>query len=460
MNDNRKKMRQIPFLSMQDPEAVALIDDYGASFTYRELHDESLRWRETLSQDKSLIFLYCRNTSQAVAAFLGGISAGHAVALLDANLPPAARAELADNYSPEIVIDGSTIEKYGAPRHSINPKLSVLMSTSGSTGGAKFVRLSLANLIHNAAAISEVLEIKQSDVASGHLPLNYSYGLSVLTSHLIRGAKILLTERSFMDHAFWQSISETGVTHFPGVPFHYEMMTRLRLERLKLETVRTMTQAGGHLPQHIKANLHEYMSINGGNFYVMYGQTEASPRITTLQHKDFLGNEKTVGTVLPGGRITITDDKGALIEYGNEGAVWYEGPNVMLGYANGRQDLKLGDINCGALQTGDTGFLDVNGRLTITGRLKRFGKIFGLRVNLDEIEKRTKECWSEAAVVQKAEKVCVYLAGKVGDAEKELIRKSFVEYFTLPLTAYDLIEIDCIPYSERGKVNYKVLEEL
>lgn len=451
---------EIPFLPFPLPEGTALRDDSGAALSYGDLARNAKTWAGRLAQDKSLVFVYAANTAATVTAVLGALGAGHAVALLDAALPAAARADLSARYRPDIVIDRARLTRQEAPGEALHPDVALLLSTSGSTGGAKFVRLTLKNMATNAAAIARALEIRSDDVAAGHLSLHYSYGLSVLTSHLAMGAETVLTGRGLMDRAFWSAMKAAGVTHFPGVPFHYETMLRFGFERLGLDMVRTLTQAGGHLSPDKRAKAHAFMEARGGRFYVMYGQTEAAPRITTLHHADFAAHAATVGRALDGGRLTIRAEDGAELPQGEEGIVWYEGPNVMLGYAETRDDLMRGDDQGGVLATGDVGRLDAGGRLTITGRVKRFGKIYGLRINLDEIEKLARTLWPDAAVVQKDEKVRIFLAGDAGKPDAEALRAAFANCYTLPPTVYEFRFIAKIPHTTRGKTDYRRLEAL
>ena len=169
------------------------------------------------------------------------------------------------------------------------------------------MRLTLAAMKINAAAIGEVLKISSEDVAAGYLPLHYSYGMSVLTSHLARGARIRLTDMRLTDRAFWPAMREAAITHMPGVPFHYQIMLKLGLKRLNLPSLRVLTQAGGALDPELRQEVRDFIQATGGRFFVLYGQTEAAPRMTTLQHEDFPAAPRSVGTALPGCRIEIRD---------------------------------------------------------------------------------------------------------------------------------------------------------
>lgn len=461
-------MARLFFFSAGADDAPALLDDGADTWiSYRELEVKCIAWKERLQsarQAKALVFLYADQTVESVAGFIGAIMAGHAVALLDPKLSTASRDALDAAYRPDFVVDMGTGDAHSliardfGTRHSgqIHPDVAVLLSTSGSTGSPKFVKLSLAALDSNANAIAAVLDIRPDDVACGYLPIHYSYGLSVLVSHLAVGARVALTGLGFMEAAFWQRARELEITHLPGIPFHHEMMQRLSMERLHLDQLRTLTQAGGRLSPRLLQAAHAYMEKTGGRFYVMYGQTEAAPRITTLPHEDFPAHPDSVGAALPGGHLSVRDEEGNELPTGREGHVFYSGPNVMLGYADNRDGLAGGDDLSGELDTGDIGFLDEAGRLTVSGRAKRFAKLYGLRVNLDEIQ-NTVQSLCEAAVVEVSEKIVVYSPDLDASLEKKL-HELLTDRSVFPETAFSYRFIESIPRTERGKIDYKELE--
>jgi len=436
-------------------DAPLLSDDGSKAWvTAGELRRRVEAWRNQIAGSRVLAFHYIPNTVEGVAQLLGAASAGHVIALLDPKLPAQTKADLAERYRPGIILGESAETLRGAPC-ALHPDLAVLLSTSGSTGSPKFVRLSASNLATNARAIDEVLNINAAEVGCGHLPLHYSYGLSVLTSHLSAGAPVHLTEKGFLDPSFWPQMKRWRIAHLPGVPFHYSTLRRFGFTKLDLPELRVMTQAGGGLDVRIRKMAHDYMDARGGRFHIMYGQTEAAPRITTLAHEDFTEHSETVGPALPGGRIEII---GANCAPHTEGEVIYYGPNVMMGYAENPVDLGLGDEMGGRLATGDIGRLDEEGRLTITGRAKRMGKIAGLRVNLDEVERALTSFGEEFAVVQKGEALLLYhLPHEDLGAIKERALKHLSDHFTLPKTAYRFKELDSFPRTNREKINYQAL---
>ncbi|MBL4829141.1 MAG: AMP-binding protein [Aliivibrio sp.] len=465
----------IPFIKGAPSSAPALNDDEQLSpCSFHELSVKSLAWRERLSADrKQLIFLFIENKISGVQAFLGAISSGHAVVLLDPELSAENQISLVNTYQPEKIITPKPdiFDSYLAifqgeltllendkniSTSDIHPDLTVLLSTSGSTGSPKFVRLTLDNVVHNASVVANVLNIKSSDIATGHLALHYSYGLSILTSFLNSHSMVSLTKMTFMDRGFWKMINERQISHLPGVPFHYQMMAKLRFERLKLDGITVLTQAGGNLDVATRKIAHEFMSEKDGAFHVMYGQTEASPRITTLSHEDFHNYPGSVGTALPGGQIEIVGPNNIEVATGEKGEIFYKGPNVMMGYAENRTDLSLGDVNEGILKTGDIGYLNEKGLLYITGRSKRVGKVYGWRINLDEVESYIAQSTLNAVLqIGDSLKICIPFECKF---DQDALLDRLESKYSLPRRIYHFVSIKEIPTNTRNKTDYNQLE--
>ena len=430
-----------------------------------------------VSPTAKAVFLLGRNDPPSLAALLGVISAGHAVALLDETVSPAVIAALARAYCPDAVIapantaaglgftDGWRADdvcgmtlllaptRSGAP---IGGDLAILLSTSGTTGSAKFVRLSMRNVIANADQIAASLSITPRDVGIAHLPLHYSYGLSVVTSHLRVGAAVHLWPETTTVPEFWQAVARSGGTHFPGVPFHYGFLARGDIAKIAPASVRTFTQAGGALDPRLQARMHRMLDGVGGRFIVMYGQTEAAPRMTALAHEDLPAKLGSVGLAMPGGRITVIGDGDALLRPGEVGRIVFEGPNVMMGYAECRADLALGDVVHGRLDTGDIGRLDEDGFLFLTGRAKRFAKVFGLRLGLDEIEARFAEV-AEVAATDAGDKVLLHTTD--GAAVSGLVASVAAEY-KLPSSVFSVRVMSELPRKSNGKTDYQQLAAL
>ena len=375
------------------------LHDAAGWCTYAQLEQMVEQLAATLAYPrKALTFCFCRNDTPSAAWYLAALEAGHAVALLNGSLDAGLKATLISLYAPDFILasedtaceaDYEPLPAIGRNRLyrrispsplALHPDLRVLLSTSGSTGSPKFVRLTSGNILSNATSIRQALDIRNGDRAIGSLPFHYSYGLSVLNTHLLAGASMVLTNEGLIAPGFWSAIRDHRCTSFAGVPYSYQILNRLKLDDLQVPSLLTMTQAGGKLHDDLIAKFHRVMSQRGGRFFVMYGQTEASPRIATLPFDRLPEKLGSAGLPISGGSFRIDAPDG------EPGELVYAGPNVMMGYAYGREDLARGDELGGCLHTGDLARLDSDGFLYLLGRMKRDAKVFGLRLNLDEIE--------------------------------------------------------------------------
>jgi acyl-CoA synthetase (AMP-forming)/AMP-acid ligase II len=244
------------------------------------------------------------------------------------------------------------------------------------------VRLSYAAIDANAKQIAEYLELTARDRPITTLPIHYSYGLSVVTSHLNVGATIILTGQSVIDAAFWQLVRKEEVTSLAGVPYTYELLDRVGFRDMSLPSLRTLTQAGGRLPPETVRRYTEWAKARDARFFVMYGQTEATARMSYMPPARILDAPDCIGIPIPRGSFRLIDETGTTISSpGTVGELVYSGPNVMLGYALSPDDLSKGR-ELEELRTGDLASRDAQGLYRIVGRKSRFAKLYGLRINL------------------------------------------------------------------------------
>ena len=442
-----------------DDDRPALIEaDTGRVLSHRDLHREVDAAAETMAGRKSLMMLAIDHTTAAVVAYLAARRCGHAVMILPAALDRARIDALAERYRPELSwpadLGPAAPPGTGGPLH---PELSHLLPTSGSTGSPKMVRLSATNVAANTAAIARSLDLQPADRAVTSLPLSYSYGLSVLNSHLHAGATVVLTSASVVERRFWEIVADQRVTSLAGVPYTFQMLERVGFAGMDLPRLTTLTQAGGRLSDELIGSYHQTMVARGGRLYVMYGQTEASPRMTCLPPGWLPAKTGSVGVALDGGRLQIRTDDGRLTsEAGVEGEVVYRGPNVMMGYADSRPDLADGDVTGGVLHTGDIGHLDPDGCLWLTGRSKRIAKLYGVRVSLDDVEKLFDSCAPVAAVAGD-DTVSVHHEGADPSALREA-RLAAARTLRVPPSAIRLVGHDTgLPTTANGKVDYRRL---
>ena len=425
-------------------EAPALIIENGETLSYSELARRADSFAERLGDERSLLLVEAENDAESVIAYLGALRHGHPVILGGGN--PEGTRRLLEIYRPNWLFrfDGENwnLERAGEDRPALHPELALMLSTSGTTGATKLVRLSATNINSNARSISTYLDIGADDRPISSLPLHYSYGLSVLNSHLTVGAALLLTKRSVIEPDFWAFFREQGGSSIAGVPYTYELLERIGFRGRDLPTLRTMTQAGGRLPPELAVRYGEWARSRGVRFFVMYGQTEATARISYVPPERLAGNERTIGIAIPGGELRIED-----------GELVYRGPNVMLGYAEAQEDLVHGrEID--ELRTGDLAVQEVNGLFRITGRKSRFSKLFGLRVNLDEVEAVLAQLGLRGAAAGSDALIAVtYL----GDAASDVVRMKLAEALSLPADAFETEKAEDLPLLSSGKVDYRTI---
>jgi acyl-CoA synthetase (AMP-forming)/AMP-acid ligase II len=332
--------------------------------------------------------------------------------------------------------------------------LALLLGTSGSTGSPKTARLSFEGLAANTAAVVGALGITAAERGPTTLPVTHAYGLSVLNSHLMAGAGVVLTGRAPLSLAGWDVLIRCGATSFAAVPVSYAGFGPAHEGLLGRSRVRTMTQSGARLGDGLVLRLARMMGERGGRFFVMYGQTEATSRIARLDPADLPGRVGSVGTAVPGGVISIGAAAGHARAVPGEGAVLYRGPGVMLGYASGRADLGRG-AEVGVLDTGDLGYLR-DGFLYLTGRARRIVKVLGVRASLDDLERMVERPGHPAAVVCGAGEV-VHLVGAGDAAVHEQQRRQLAESLGVPGRHVVVRHVGHLPRTPGGKVDYQAL---
>lgn len=439
----------------QHGDRIAVILPSGATLDYREL---ALRadaaWADA-DRAWGVVALECANTLPNLLAYLGALRAGQPVLLLDATLNEALRVQVIEHYCISHVVDadGRWRETNRRPA-PIGPDLAVLLPTSGSTGSSKLVRLSADNLQANARSIVSYLGIDDSQRAITSLPLHYSYGLSVVNSHLLAGATLLLTSESVVSRSFWDFFRQHEATTFSGVPTHYEMLRQFRFERMALPSLQTMTQAGGRLAEGTVKWFYDLASQRNQRFFVMYGQTEATARIAYVPHDALASKIGAVGIAIPDGALSLVDEQGAPVQHAGEvGELCYRGPNVMLGYAEGPQDLVRGDSQQGELRTGDLARFDADGYFYVVGRLKRMIKVFGNRFGLDEMEATLRGAGWDVVMTGRDDLIVAVLTQPEDDACERLKQDIALRYKLNPV-AVKVLSVEAIPVSSAGKILY------
>lgn len=425
-----------------------------------------LQHESIFETEKKLAFLYIDNSIRSVSIFMSFFCSNHVIALLSPRLNHDFKLKLESIYNPFFIYDphrkfisgyhlqnisaGISLHKNSVKsNYEINPSIKLLLNTSGTTGSPKFVKLSESNLLNNALSIIDYLPIKPEDTTPLNLPIYYSYGLSILTTNSIGGGRIVCTNKDILNKLFWTDLNFYNFTSLAGVPYVYEVLYRIGFTKKSYSSIRYMTQAGGRLNTELIKIFGDYARQHSILFYVMYGQTEATARMSYLDPKFLAEKPGSIGKPILHGSFHIDDNTGELI---------YKGPNVYGGYAQEIKDLQTFETDQ-ELKTGDITFMDGDGFYYITGRMKRFVKITGSRINLDEVEAILKDEFKGTAfycmgfndkqilVVTDDSafdqgRIISFLSVKL-NMHKSFIKTSFIAH---------------IPLTENGKINYSLIQ--
>ncbi|MDX1886221.1 AMP-binding protein [Mycolicibacterium sp. 120270] len=420
------------------------------TLTYRELADRVADIASRLGETRRLVLIETHNDLSTLVHYLGALAGGHVVLPMS---PGRSHSAVIRAYDPDVVIDGDAIhERRPGSAHRLHPDLALLLSTSGSTGSPKLVRLSHRNLVANAEAIAEYLDIRQSDRAATTLPMSYCYGLSVIHSHLLRGAGLILTDRSVVDDEFWTLFREHRGTSFAGVPYTFEMLDRIGFDGNDLPDLRYVTQAGGRLAPERVRSFAALGARNGWQLFVMYGATEATARMAYLPPELAETSPASIGGPIPGGSFTLEPLDGWPDP--DVGELVYQGPNVMMGYAHGPVDLALGKT-VETLRTGDVARRTPDGLYEVIGRSSRFVKIYGLRIDLHRVEAALSAEGVTAFCTDDDERLVIATV----DADSVDVQRITVSASGLPASAVRVVKMAELPLLPSGKPDYQAIRE-
>ena len=453
---------------------VAIISENGKEFTYQQLLQKADRIGEAL-QKRDLVFAICQNNFESVAGYIGALRKKAVICLLQNGIDRELLENLVNQYKPNFIFHPNASKPFSLEsdvvfsdstyslvktrfecHHEIDPSLALLLTTSGSTGSQKFVRQSYENISSNAESIAQYLNISSDDRPIATMPMSYTFMLSIINSHFLRGSSVIMTEATLMEKKFWTQIKQYQATTFSGVPYIYEMLKKLRFEQMDLPHLRILTQAGGKLNKEIIAEFNQICKSKNMKFIVMYGQTEATARMSYLPWEFAEQKLGSMGIAIPGGQFWLEDmDHNKIEENHISGELIYRGKNVTLGYAQCIADLAKGDENGGILYTGDMAMRDEDGYYYITGRLKRFLKMYGKRVNLDEVEQLLKTKGYDCACAGIDDNLVIYFTDIV---DKTKVLKYISTKTGINIAGFKVKVLDAIPRNSSGKVQYSELK--
>lgn len=449
---------QLPFWSsdlFESTEGFALVTS-DVSLTYSDLNHMVNEYAAHLAEfdlKNQVAFLPMKMNIFSVVRYLACLRESIVPLLLPSHIDESLMQNLYDVYKPALSfgLDGL----YDTELHSMSvsnvglPKnLAVLLNTSGSTGSAKLVKLSHDNLHQNAKAICEYLKVDSRDKAHCSLPLSYSYGLSVLNTHLQAGACVYLSELTPLSENYYDELIGENITSMSGVPFFYQMLFRTGFFEKDIPSLKVMTQAGGKLGDNLVRKFSEYADRHAIKFFVMYGQTEATARISYVPPEMLNHKIGSIGISIPGGKLRLS----------NDGELIYSGPNVMMGYAQSHADLFTQESQIDSLSTGDLARADADGYYYITGRVKRFVKLAGSRYGLDEIEAFLEDEFEISCVVAgKDDELMIF--PEASTLENNLIITTLQDKFLINRSFIKILSVDQLARKANGKKDYAFYRE-
>ena len=410
-----------------DRDGIAVIDD-GREVSYRELASLASRSVEGLEPHTVKIVRNKQDLS-TVALFVGCVNRGVVPLMLPDTMAPELFERLRSTYE-------------GKPTDS---ELALLLTTSGSTGSPKLVRIGRAALAADNKMSEVLFELDSSTRMTMILPICYAWGLSVVCSVLEAGGTLVMTRKTVMDPELADVMRDARATHVAGVPYMYEALDRFRFFDGDFPSLRALLVSGGALAPALRRKYAEFAKGRGIAFFEGYGQTETTGVMTTIRtdvHLDLIGS---IGKSENGGRFRVED-----------GELVYEGPIVAMGYAVCAEDLMKGDEWKGVRRTGDMAKIDADGYVTLTGRASRFLKIFGNRVSLEEVENLVKDGFAGAgcAATGADNDLHVFVCGvSAADVEKFLVAKLHFN-----ATVVKVHVLDSIPLNANGKTDYPKLK--
>jgi acyl-coenzyme A synthetase/AMP-(fatty) acid ligase len=378
-----------------------------------------------LRKKRSLCLIECYNSYNSILSYLSVMAYGSVPLLVNENLNSIFFKNYIKKFRPEYIITkrNLTNKKYklykivnnlffyrSKYKNSVKlfKDLAILLPTSGSTGSLKMVRISYKNLYSNTIDICKFLKIKKQDIAITTMPFSYTYGMSIINSHIIKGSSIFVYSGSVIQKIFFDILERFKITTFGGVPFIFSLLLKVGLNRLKSKYLKYLTHAGGPIDKKLLLKIYNFCKKNNLKFISMYGSSEATSRMSYLPFLDMKRKMGSIGKGLQKSFKVKDKENNQILDPFTKGELIYEGDNVCMGYANNWKDLALGDKNHSVLRTGDEGYFDKDGFFYISGRKNRYFKLYGHRISLDEIEKNLNTSFINCYVKFINEKLAVF----------------------------------------------------
>ena len=413
-----------------DRDGIAVIDD-GREVSYRELSKLSADAAKGLEPQTVKVVVNGQDLA-TVALFVGCVNKGVVPLMVPATMDAALLERLRSTY------DGKPTSQ----------ELALLLTTSGSTGSPKLVRISRANLKADNKMSERLFALDSATRMTMILPICYAWGLSVACAVLEAGGTLVMTRKTVMDAELADVMLSSRATHLAGVPYMYEMLDRFRFFERSFPSLKGLLVSGGALAPALRRKFAEEAKARGMSFLEGYGQTETTGVMATIRTDLMPERIGSIGKAGEGGRFSLKDG----------GELVYEGDIVAMGYATCAEDLLKGDEWKGVRETGDIATIDAEGYVTLTGRASRFVKIFGNRVALDEVENILKDAFPASSIAATGADNDLHVFATAASAEE--IERMLVAKLHFNATVMKVHVLDSIPLNANGKTDYQGLKEL
>ncbi len=451
----------------------ALVDKNN-EIDFQEIYKESLVLKKIIKKN-NIILIVAENSIGSILSYIYSILNGYVVIFIDSAVNKNEIENIIKTYKPNFVACENDIFQsfkitklksiykvyqnvffYQTKFKKINnnDNLQMLLPTSGSLGSNKYVKISKENIYENTKSIIKYLKITKKDRAITNMPFCYSYMLSIINTHLQTGGCIFVSKLSMIQKEFWNYFNEFKITSFNGVPYIYEILDKIGLKRMFSKNLRYITQAGGKLDNELSLKIAKLSLKKKIKFFTMYGQTEASPRISFLNPEFAISKNGSIGKAIPNTKIWLQNNNKKISKPFKKGNIFCSGKNIMMGYAKSNEDLLKSNKLKKFLDTGDIGYFDNQGFFFITGRSKRHAKIYGNRVDLDELETKMKSKKLEIVCIGKLNLINVFYKNK---KNLEKIKKELYKILNQNLSDFRFFFVKNFPRTSTKKINYNLL---
>ena len=436
------------------------------------------KYRREVPKGRGLVFAVLPRSEEALELYLALMASENVPLFLPPDISNEALFRLTTEFRPQFVITDSAyefdfhdycfastisifqiFELRSKNISAIDSDLCLLVTTSGSTGSPKLIPQTYVNVIENCQQIIKAVNLNRNDIALISLPLSYTFGMSIVNCQLMTGAAMVASDFELLSKATLSAVINKSVTLIAGVPAHFEALLAARFFRSRYaEGVKKYLQAGGGLKEDTHQKLSKLVKDHRFSFYSMYGQAEATTRIAVLPPEKFDSNFRCVGLPLEGIEIEIVHKNVESSDRPLEGEIICKGPNICPEYVICSDDLiALKPRKNHTLYTGDLGYLNKDGHLFISGRLKRFAKLRGISFNLDDVERILNSKGIPCACTEVEGELLIFTTITV---TQDLVIGIKEIMLNLNLKDFKVQSIDELPYLSSGKIDYQSLKRI